>query len=275
MRSEIRPAYTASSSGNTAYSAARTPTMKELAPSCSASSDTSTLLPRCAMLESTDRRMTKWTDTGAPSLAHALDSSDACRKKRSLPLRQRKKIQAVLRRGGTDQPGLRDAGSAAVRYLHGLLRRLGQGHDPGPRDEARPAVPLPWRRLLQHLRAPAGRPVPEFRLRVVAGGKPLSGGIQAGPPWRADHPGSMENEDRLYPALGRARPGRAAARMDARIKPDERSPVLPRSLGRALRLRAEGIPDRDARQARARRAPVVESIRLLKNASKGAFFCSL
>src|SRR6266699_1592654 len=204
----------------------------------------------------------------SPSLAHALDSSDARRKKRSLPLRQRKEIQEVLRRGGADQSGLRGAGSAAVRHLHRLLRRLGQGHDLRPRDEAGPAVPLPWRRLLQHLRAPAGRPVPELRLRVAAGGKPLSGGIQAGPPRRADHSGSMENENRLYPALGRARPGRAAARVDARIQPEERSPVFLRALGRALRLRAEGIPDRDARQARERRAPVVEAILLLKNASR-------
>ncbi len=36
--------------------------MKEFAPSCSASRDTSTLLPRCAMLDSTDKRMTKETD---------------------------------------------------------------------------------------------------------------------------------------------------------------------------------------------------------------------
>src|SRR5439155_5156621 len=112
------------------------------------------------------------------------------------------------------------------------------------------------------LRAPAGRPVPQLRLWMAAGGESLSGRIQAGPPGRADHSGSMENEDRLYPALGGARPGRAAARMDARIQPEERSPVLLRALGRALRLRAEGIPDRDARQARARRAPVVEGYRL-------------
>jgi hypothetical protein len=59
MRSEILPAYTASSRGKTAYSAARTPTMNEFAPKWSASSDTSTLLPRYAMLESTDKRMTK------------------------------------------------------------------------------------------------------------------------------------------------------------------------------------------------------------------------
>src|SRR5882762_4186477 len=83
----------------------------------------------------------------------------------------------------------------------------------------------------------------------------------------------MENEDRLYPALGRARPGRAAARMDARIQLEDRTPVLLRALGRALRLRAERIPDRDARQARARRAPVVEGIRLLKNASRVKSFC--
>src|SRR6266853_1451406 len=139
----------------------------------------------------------------SPSLAHALDSSDARRKKRSLSLRQRKEIQEVLRRGGADHSGLHGAGSAAVRHLHRLLRRLGQGHDLRPRDEAGPAVPLPRRRLLQHLRAPPG---------------------------------------------------------------------LLRALGRALRLRAEGIPDRDARQARARRAPVVEVIRLLKNASEGSVF---
>src|SRR6266849_1089466 len=181
MRSEIRPAYTARSSGKTAYRAARTPNMNELAPRCSAASDTSTLLPRWAMLESTDKRMTKETDMAVllGSLTYALDSSDASRKKRSLSLRQRQEIQEVLRRGGTDQPGLRDARSAAMRHLHDLLRRLGQGHGLGPRDEAGPAVPLPRRGVLQHLRTPAGRPVPELRLRVVAGGKPFSGGIQA------------------------------------------------------------------------------------------------
>src|SRR5439155_5942403 len=139
-------------------------------------------------------------------------------------------------------PGARGGATgrgAAMRHLYGLLRRLGQRHDLLPRDEAGPAVPLPWRRLLQHLRAPAGRPVPELRLRVAAAGEPLSGGFQAGPPRRADHSGSMANENRLYPALGRARPGRAAARVDARIQPEDRSPILLRALGRALRLRAE------------------------------------
>ncbi len=49
-----------------------------------------------------------------------------------------------------------------MRHLHRLLRRLGQGHDLRARDEAGPAVPLPRRGLLHHLRAPPGGPLPEF-----------------------------------------------------------------------------------------------------------------
>src|SRR5688572_26949789 len=182
-----------------------------------------------------------------------LTQANASWTERSLSLRQRSEIQAMPRRRD-----LRPAGRTPMRPLHRVLRRLGGGHDPRSRDEAGRAVPLPRRRLLHDLRAPAGRAVPQLRLRLAAPRQPVPGVVPPGPARRDDRDDALARAAGLHPVLGRTRPGRGPARLDARVCQPHRRTVLLRAARRALRLRAAGVPAGDAGAPGARRATMVK-----------------
>jgi len=94
-----------------------------------------------------------------------------------------------------------DARSAAVRHLHRLLRRLGQGHGLGPTKCTRTACHFAEKAAAAS--TSAGRStVPELRLRWLQEESPFRTNSSR-TAWACfDQFRSWKNEDRLYPALG-------------------------------------------------------------------------
>jgi len=73
-------------------------------------------------------------------------------------------------------------------------------------------------------------PCRNFICAVAAGGKPVSRGIQADRLGVLIIPVRWRTKTAYILRFGRARPGRGAARVDARIQPEDRPPVLLRAL---------------------------------------------